>query len=93
VPMLCDSTNAISVTKNPVLHSKTKHIDVRFHFLRDHYDKRDINLRHVDSHSQLVDIFTKPLDQFTFARGIRYLLPYLTKDSLFGLSFYFLLFL
>ncbi|WVZ83062.1 hypothetical protein U9M48_030245 [Paspalum notatum var. saurae] len=37
---------AISVAKNPVLHSRTKHIDVRFHFLRDHYEKGDIDLVH-----------------------------------------------
>jgi hypothetical protein len=40
VPLLRDSTSAICVVKNPVLHSKTKHIEVRFHFLQDHYEKR-----------------------------------------------------
>ncbi|WVZ93323.1 hypothetical protein U9M48_039311 [Paspalum notatum var. saurae] len=47
IPLLVDSTSAISVAKNPVLHSRTKHIDVRFHFLRDHYEKGDIDLIHV----------------------------------------------
>lgn len=61
VPLLCDSTSAISVAKNLVLHSKTKH------FLRDHYEKGDIDLRHIDTHSQLADILTKPLDNATFA--------------------------
>ncbi|WVZ97193.1 hypothetical protein U9M48_042746 [Paspalum notatum var. saurae] len=46
IPLLVDSTSAISVAKNPVLHSRTKHIDVRFHFLRDHYEKGDIDLIH-----------------------------------------------
>ncbi|WVZ89298.1 hypothetical protein U9M48_035721 [Paspalum notatum var. saurae] len=57
--------------KNPVLHSRTKHIDVRFHFLRDHYEKGDIELIHVVSANQLADIFTKPLefDAFTRLRG------------------------
>jgi hypothetical protein len=68
VHLLCDSTNAISVAKNPVLHSKTKHIDVHFHFLRDHYEKGDIDLCHVDTQNQLADILTKPLDQAAFAR-------------------------
>jgi hypothetical protein len=68
VPLLCDSTSATSVAKNPVLHSKTKHIQVRFHFLRDHYEKGDIDLRHIDTQNQLADIFTKPLDQAQFAR-------------------------
>jgi hypothetical protein len=49
VPLLCDNTSAISVAKNLVLHSRTKHIEVRFHFLRDHYDKGDIDLRHIDT--------------------------------------------
>ncbi|WVZ63710.1 hypothetical protein U9M48_013319 [Paspalum notatum var. saurae] len=44
IPLQVDSTSAISVAKNPVLHSRTKHIDVRFHFLRDHYEKGDIDL-------------------------------------------------
>ena len=68
VPLLCDSTSAISVAKNPVLHSKTKHIDVRFHFLRDHVEKSDIDLRHVNTQNQLVDILPKPLNQATFSR-------------------------
>ncbi|WVZ89710.1 hypothetical protein U9M48_036077 [Paspalum notatum var. saurae] len=71
IPLLVDSTSAISIAKNPVLHSRTKHIDVRFHFLRDHYEKEDIELIHVVSANQLADIFTKPLefDAFTRLRG------------------------
>ncbi|WVZ53232.1 LOW QUALITY PROTEIN: hypothetical protein U9M48_004204 [Paspalum notatum var. saurae] len=68
IPLLVDSTSAISVAKNPVLHSRTKHIDVRFHFLRDHYEKGDIDLVHVVTENQLADIFTKPLDLKAFAR-------------------------
>jgi hypothetical protein len=50
VPLLCDGTSAISVAKNPVLHSKTKHIDVLFHFLCDHSKKGNINLRDINTH-------------------------------------------
>ncbi|WVZ80785.1 hypothetical protein U9M48_028236 [Paspalum notatum var. saurae] len=73
ISFLVNSTSAISVAKNPVLHSRTKHIDVRFHFLRDHYEKGDIDLIHVVSANQLADIFTKPLefDAFTRLRGYR----------------------
>ncbi|WVZ75719.1 hypothetical protein U9M48_023754 [Paspalum notatum var. saurae] len=60
--LLVYSTSAIPVAKNPVLHSRTKHIDVRFHFLRDHYEKGDIDLVHVVTQNQLADIFTKPLE-------------------------------
>ncbi|WVZ94175.1 hypothetical protein U9M48_040101, partial [Paspalum notatum var. saurae] len=68
IPLLVDSTSAISVAKNSVLHSRTKHIDVRFHFLRDHYEKGDIDLIHVIYANQLADIFTKPLEFDAFTR-------------------------
>jgi hypothetical protein len=64
---MCDSTSAISVAKNLVLHSKTKHIEVRYHFLRDNVEKGNIDLIHVPAEKQLVNIITKPLDQATFA--------------------------
>jgi hypothetical protein len=47
IPLRCDSTSAISVAKNPVLHSRTKHIEVRYHFLRDNVEKGTIVLSHV----------------------------------------------
>ncbi|WVZ85233.1 hypothetical protein U9M48_032181 [Paspalum notatum var. saurae] len=68
IPLLVDFTSAISVAKNPVLHSRTKHIDVRFHFLRDHYEKGDIDLVHIVSKNQLADIFTKPPEFGAFVR-------------------------
>jgi hypothetical protein len=68
VPLQCDNTSAISVAKNPVLHSKTKHIEVRYYFLRDNVEKGKITLIHVPTHDQPTDIFTKPLDQATFTR-------------------------
>jgi hypothetical protein len=68
VPLQCDSTTAISATKNPMLHAKTKHIEVRYHFPKDNIEKGKIALIHVPTHDQLADIFTKPLDQATFTR-------------------------
>jgi hypothetical protein len=62
VPLQCDNTSAISVAKNLVLHSKIKHIEVRYHFLRDNVEKGKIALIYVPTHGQLADIFTKPLD-------------------------------
>ena len=66
----CDSSSAIDLSKNPVLHYRTKHIDVRHHFLRDHVDKKDISFEYISTTQQLADIFTKPLDekQFCFIR-------------------------
>jgi hypothetical protein len=66
VPLLCDNESAIKIANNPVLHNRTKHIEIRHHFLRDHVTKGDIDLSHVRSEEQLADIFTKPLDEKRF---------------------------
>jgi hypothetical protein len=49
VPLLCDNESAIKIANNPVQHSRTKHIDIRHHFLRDHVTKNDISLEGVRS--------------------------------------------
>jgi hypothetical protein len=66
IPLLCDNESAIKLANNPVSHSRTKHIDIRHHFLRDHELKEDIEIRHVSTEKQLADIFTKPLDESRF---------------------------
>jgi hypothetical protein len=68
VPLLCDNESAIHMADNPVEHSRTKHIDIRYHFLRDHQQKGDIEIAYVNTHNQLADIFTKPLDEKTFSK-------------------------
>jgi hypothetical protein len=68
VPLLCDNESAIRMADNPVEHSRTKHIDIRHHFLRDHQQKGDIEVFYISTENQLADIFTKPLDEKTFCR-------------------------
>jgi hypothetical protein len=68
VPLLCDNESAIRLADNPVEHSRTKHIDIRHHFLRDHQQKGDIDVYHISTENQLADIFTKPLDEKRFCR-------------------------
>ncbi|KAJ9566525.1 LOW QUALITY PROTEIN: hypothetical protein OSB04_002491 [Centaurea solstitialis] len=58
----CDNTSAIAIANNPVLHSKTKHIEVRYHFIRDHVMNGDIEFHFVPTEYQLADLLTKPLD-------------------------------
>jgi hypothetical protein len=67
VPLMCDNTNAISVAKNPVFHKRMRHLERRHHFLRDHIEKGDIEMRYIDTERHLADIFTKPLDVSRFA--------------------------
>ena len=68
VPLLCDNESAIKLTNNPVQHARTKHIDVRHHFIRDHQLKGDIGIESVGTEDQLADIFTKPLDEKRFCK-------------------------
>ena len=53
---------------NPVEHNHTKHIAIRYHFMRDHQQRGDIEIAYVSTKEQLVDIFTKPLDEKTFTK-------------------------
>ena len=66
IPLLCDNEGAIKLADNPINHSRTKHIDIHHHFLRDHQSKGDIAVQHVRTEFQLADIFTKPLDESRF---------------------------
>nr|GEU50931.1 retrovirus-related Pol polyprotein from transposon TNT 1-94 [Tanacetum cinerariifolium] len=68
VLIFCDNANAIAISNNPVLHSRTKHIDIIYHFIKDHILKGDIELHFIPTEYRLADIFTKPLDEPTFAR-------------------------
>jgi hypothetical protein len=66
VPLLCDNESAIRMVDNLIDHSRTKHIAIRYHFLRDHQQKGDIEIAYINTKEQLADIFTKPLDEQTF---------------------------
>ena len=66
VHLLSDNESAIKISLNPVQHSKTKHIDIRHHFIRDHIKQGDIEVLFINTQEQLADIFTKPLDEARF---------------------------
>jgi hypothetical protein len=66
--LLCDNESAIKIANNLVQHSRTKHIDIRHYFLRDHVSKGDIKIDGIGTNDQLADIFTKPLDESRFCK-------------------------
>ena len=66
VPIYCDSESSIAISHNPVHHSRTKHIDIRYHFLKDNILKEKIEMLFVYSHQQVADFFTKTLDEKAF---------------------------
>ncbi|GJZ69207.1 retrovirus-related pol polyprotein from transposon TNT 1-94 [Tanacetum coccineum] len=61
IPMYCDNKSAIGLSCNNVQHSRTKHIDIRFHLIKEHVENGVIELYFVNTEYQLADIFTKAL--------------------------------
>jgi hypothetical protein len=60
--LLCDNESAISLTRNPESHKRSKHIDVRYHFIREQIFKKTIEISYVNTREQLADAFTKAID-------------------------------
>lgn len=66
--LFCDNSSAMKLSKNPVLHGRSKHIDVRFHFLRDLTKEEVVKLFYYKSDEQISDIFTNPLKADSFLK-------------------------
>lgn len=66
IPIMCDNTSAISISKNPVMHSNTKHISIKFHFLREQVATSVVRLEYVATKDQVEDILSKPLGRESF---------------------------
>nr|GEV19338.1 copia protein [Tanacetum cinerariifolium] len=66
VPIMCDNKGAIDLNKNPMQHSRTKHIEIRHQFLRDNVQKEHISIEKVSTVDNIADILTKPLKRESF---------------------------
>ena len=62
----CDNTRTINMSKNLVLHSKTKHISIKYHMLKEKVTEKEIRLEYVSIKEKIADIFTKLLPKETF---------------------------
>jgi hypothetical protein len=71
--MFIDSKSAEELSRNPVYHERTKHIDTRYHFIRECVSDGVVQLEHVSTDDQLADILTKPLGRIRFAEMRRQL--------------------
>ncbi|GJS53923.1 retrovirus-related pol polyprotein from transposon TNT 1-94 [Tanacetum coccineum] len=82
IPMYCDSKAVIAISCNPVQHSCTKHIDVRYHFIKEHVEKGIVELFFVETEYQLAGLFTKALPEDRFKYLVRRLgMRCLTPDE------------
>ena len=64
--LMCDNSSTIKLSRNLIMHGRSKHIDVRFHFLHDLTRDKVIELVYCDSQDQVVDLLTKPVKLQTF---------------------------
>jgi hypothetical protein len=63
IRIYCDNTSSISISKNPMMHSKTKHIPIKYHFLQEQVREKNIRVEYVGTKEQVEEIFTKPLSR------------------------------
>jgi bifunctional DNase/RNase len=61
IPIYCDNTSTINISKNPMMHSKTKHIPIKYHFLQELVAEKNIRVEYVSTKEQVANIFTKLL--------------------------------
>jgi hypothetical protein len=66
VQLMVDSKSALALAKNPVFHERSKHIRVRYHFIRRCLDEGSITASYINTKDQLADLLTKPLGRITF---------------------------
>jgi hypothetical protein len=73
----CDNASSISLSKNHFHHSKSKRISIKYHYLRDQAENKNIKLEYVPTQEQVADVFTKPLsiDVFEYLRKILGVIP------------------
>lgn len=76
--LYCDNLSAVMLSHNPVLHNRTKHIELDVHFVREKVISKDLIVQHVPASAQLADSFTKPLSsaRFTEMRNKLKVLPF-----------------
>ena len=71
VTLYCDNTSAISISKNHVMHTKTKHIAIKYHYVRELVQDKEVKMEYIHTKEQIANIFTKalPKDAHEYLRG------------------------
>ena len=63
VELFGDNQGSLALIKNPVKHNRTKHIDIKYHFIRDYYTRNIININYVETEENIADAMTKPMSK------------------------------
>ena len=77
ITLYCDNTSAINISKNLVMHTKTKHIAIKYHYVRELVQDKEVKMEYVNTKEQIADIFTKalPKDAHEYLRGKLEVIP------------------
>ena len=67
----CNSQAAIAFTKDSKYHSMTKHIDIKYNFVRDMVAQKEVSIQYISTHKMVVDPFIKPIHRDTFTSHVR----------------------
>jgi hypothetical protein len=62
----CDNQSCVKLSENLVFHDKSKHIEIKYHYIRDMVQRKTVHVQYISTHEQIVDIFTKPLAKTKF---------------------------
>jgi hypothetical protein len=62
----CDNQSCVKLFENPVFHDRLKHIEIKYHYIRDMLQMKEVHVQHLPTHEQIADIFTKPLANMKF---------------------------
>jgi hypothetical protein len=62
----CDNQSCVKLSENPVFHDKSKHIEIKYHYIRDMVQRKAVHVQYLPTHEQIADIFTKPLARTKF---------------------------
>lgn len=84
----CDNSSAINISNNLVLHSETKNVSIKYHFLREKFSDEEVRLEYVSTKDQIVDIFTKrfPTDAFVYLRDKLGIFPPPVENQMHGVT-------
>ena len=77
VTLYYDNTSAINISKNPVMHTKTKHIAIKYHYVRELVQDKEVKMEYVNTKEKIANIFTKtlPKDAHEYLRGKKGVIP------------------